>query len=249
MPQFTCPSCSAVLKRDQDVPAGKKIRCPKCETIFDPNAPATAVAAGKPAAPRPAPKKIDDDLVADNNPYAVVRDQEEEDKTKAEKERAAMGLVKDRFKKSKRGPASRELVRPSNILMAVGVIRCVLAIALFVVGMFPLVFSDFYSTKPKAGQKYADVEKEKKNKMSPEEWNELVIERCFMMGGAVLDFIWGAIVCIGANKMGSLESYSWAWVGAIMGLLTCLPVGIWCIIVLNNPIVKAGFTEEKPEQA
>ena len=241
MHQYTCPSCNVVLKRDQPVPAGKKIKCPKCGTVFD--AGETKMTAKPTAAARPAGKKDDE---SDRNPYVFRRDEEEEEQMKADKERAAKGLIKDRFKKSKRGPASRELVRPSNFLMAAGVGNCILALAGFVVAMFPLVFSDFYAPKPKEGQKYAEVEKQKKPEMSDEDWNALVIERSLMMVGCVFYFVWGAIVCVGANKMGDLDSYTWAWVGSIMGLLTCLPIGIWCVMVLNNPTVKDGFTEEKP---
>jgi hypothetical protein len=249
MPQYTCPGCNSVLQREMPVPPGKKIRCPKCELVFEPPAAkVTAKAVAKPAPPRPAPRKIDDDLQIDRNPYGVVRDEEEEDKQRAEKERAARGLVRDRFEKSKRGPASRELVRPANFLMAIGVLRCIIAITIFVIALFPLVFSDFYSTAPKEGQRYADAEKQKKQGQSDEEWNATVIQSSIMMGVAVFDFIWGSLVCVGAYKMGNLESLTWAWVGSIMGLWDCLPVGIWCIMVLNNPIVKAGFEEEKPPE-
>ena len=250
MPQYTCPNCNSVLKRDMPVPVGKKIRCPKCEAVFEPPAVAvTAKAVAKPVPPKPAAKKVDHDLEADRNPYGVVRDQAEEAQTKAEKERAARGLVRDRFEKSKRGPASRELVRPSNFLMAAGVATCIFALSGFVVGLFPLVFADFYSTGIQEGQKYSDIERQKKAEMTDEQWNALVIQRCIIMGICVFEFIWGAIVCLGANKMGSVDSYAWAWVGAIMGLWTCLPIGIWCIMVLNSPLVKDGFAEEKPPEA
>jgi predicted Zn finger-like uncharacterized protein len=31
---FACPECSAVLKTKADIPAGKKVKCPRCATIF-----------------------------------------------------------------------------------------------------------------------------------------------------------------------------------------------------------------------
>ena len=34
MPKYRCPECESVLRREQPVPAGKKIKCPKCETVF-----------------------------------------------------------------------------------------------------------------------------------------------------------------------------------------------------------------------
>src|SRR6266404_9395366 len=103
MHQYTCPSCHAILKREAPVPAGKKIRCPKCETVFAPQD--DRVAATPAAAKAAARKKADEDEAEDGrNPYAVKHDQEGEDLMREEKERAAMGLVRDRFKKSKRGP-------------------------------------------------------------------------------------------------------------------------------------------------
>src|SRR5437870_2938722 len=99
MPQYPCPNCKAVLKRAQPLGAGKKIRCPKCDAVFAPAASA-AVAAS------PSSKSEEDD----RNPYAVVQEKEEDEAMKAEKERAAYGLVKDRYKKSKRGPALKEVV-------------------------------------------------------------------------------------------------------------------------------------------
>src|SRR5215210_876169 len=97
MHQYSCPKCKSVLKRQEAVPTGKKIKCPKCETIFAPPATAVTGAAGGRA-------KVEDDW--DRNPYAVTEENEEEEEARREeKQRAAAGVVKDRFKKSKRGPA------------------------------------------------------------------------------------------------------------------------------------------------
>ena len=60
-------------------------------------------AADKPTVPPPAPKKVDDD--EDVNPYAVVKESEEELR-EYEKHKPKFGEVDDKFKKSMRGPAS-----------------------------------------------------------------------------------------------------------------------------------------------
>src|SRR5579859_3280717 len=116
MPQYSCPKCKAMLKRDQPLPPGKKLRCPKCSNIFAPPTAAETTA------------KAEED---DRNPYTVMEDKGEDEAMKAEKERAAKGLIKDRYKKSKRGPALKEVVRPSNFLLASGVLNCTFAIILF----------------------------------------------------------------------------------------------------------------------
>ncbi len=92
MHQYTCPKCKTVLKREQPVAEGKKIKCPKCANIFAAilDAKAEHVKAGK--------SKLEED---DRNPYAVVNEEEEDDKMRQEKQRAAMGLVRDRFEKQR----------------------------------------------------------------------------------------------------------------------------------------------------
>src|SRR3954469_3319437 len=100
MHQYTCPKCKTILKRQEPVPEGKKIKCPKCETIFAPAVSASA-------------KARDEEEEYSRNPYAVAEDKEEEDTARAEKQRAAMGIVKDRYKKSKRGPAQAKVVQPA----------------------------------------------------------------------------------------------------------------------------------------
>jgi predicted Zn finger-like uncharacterized protein len=37
MPKVSCPECSATLRVPADLPAGKRVRCPECETRFDPS--------------------------------------------------------------------------------------------------------------------------------------------------------------------------------------------------------------------
>jgi len=248
MPQYTCPSCNAVLKREQPLPAGKKLRCPKCETVFAPPVPKVA---GK------VQKKDDDE---DRNPYAVKQDEDIDQRKREDMERAAEGFVRDRFKKSKRGPASKEVVRPSNFLLASGVFNCTLALITFLIGGGTLVFWDFFysegSSTPPPGVKYSEWEAQRKAgqvKMSDEERAAKIIERSIIMAIATFYFIMGAIICVGAYKMRTLESRGWGIAGAIVSILTGilfiqLLVGIWCIVVLNNQLVKDGFAEEKPPE-
>lgn len=51
MASLTCPSCGSILKTKDPVPPGKKVKCPKCGTVFaaPPEEPAEA--------PPPAPAK------------------------------------------------------------------------------------------------------------------------------------------------------------------------------------------------
>src|SRR5713226_1407455 len=216
MPQYPCPKCKAVLKRDQPLPPGKKLRCPKCANVFAPAGAAKADA------------KEEDD----RNPYTVIQEKEDDEAMKAEKERAAHGLVKDRYKKSKRGPALKEVVRPSNFLLASGVLNCTLAVILFVIGVGTLVFWDFFyvegSSKPPEGVKYAEWEAQQKAKgvkgLEGEEKTAKIIERSIIASIAVFIFIAGSLICVGAFKMRSLESYGWGMAGSIICILFGFPV-------------------------
>lgn len=204
MHQYTCPKCKTVLKREQPVAEGKKIKCPKCETIFAPaSAQAATAKAGK--------SKLEED---DRNPYAVVNEDDEDAKMREEKQRAAMGLVRDRFEKSARGPAISVIVRPASYLLGAGVITCSLAIAAMFVGIFPLVFSDFF----KQGPNDPKLSTKQKAEKGQEIYEGLVRRSMFLIPSSVLVFAFGSLVCVGAFKMRALESQAWAWVGAIMAI-------------------------------
>lgn len=234
MHQYNCPNCKTVLKRAQPVPAGKKIKCPKCEKIFAP--PAVAMAAAKPAS---APKKDDDEDF--KNPYLVREEEEEEDTVKAEKQRAAAGIVKDRFKKSKRGPAQAKINGPAGWMTAAGVVWGIIYIIMFFVGIFPLVFRSYYLDTPEFRELDAAGQQAY--------WENLVLVRCILIGGSILGFIYASLVCIGAFKMRTLESYGWAMTGAILTILLggiWMVIGIWALITLRDKDVIEGFAEEPP---
>ena len=160
------------------------------------------------------PKPADDD--DDANPYGVLKESEEEVRL-AEKNKPVFGDIADKFKKSFRGPAQMMLVLPTNLLIATGSIAGFGGLFVIVVGVFPLVFTD----APPSDEEYGE---------------RLVI----MFIGFVL-MIWGMLVCLGASKMQSLESYAWALAGAVLGIP--MLAGIFALIALRDPRVRAGFEE------
>ncbi|MFO0805724.1 MAG: hypothetical protein U0791_21690 [Gemmataceae bacterium] len=242
---YTCPNakCGVTLKTPTAVPAGKKVKCPKCKEPFTPvpeEAPAAAGAGTfkfaddepkKPAAPPPpaasAPKKSQfqqevEDEESDESikrGYGVVQETEEE-LAKAEEAKVNFGAVEDKYKKSARGPAVALLVVPSSLLTGEGLLTAVGGIVMFVVGFWPLAFND-----APAGD---------------EETEEAIV----MMLLGCLTFLWGAVICFGASQMHELGSYMWAMLGSVMGVLP-LFVGIYGIIMLQSPEVKAGFAESE----
>ena len=69
-----------------------------------------------------------------------------------------------------------------------------------------------------------------------------------MIIGAILGFVIYGLILLGAIKMKKLESYRFAMTASILALLPCsaccvvgLPFGIWALVVLNKPEVKAAF--------
>ena len=226
MHQYTCPKCKALLRRQEPVPAGKKLKCPKCATVFAPEAAAGA-------------KVKDDD--GDRTPYVVVSDAEDDELIQSEKQKAAMGLVTDRFEKSKRGPAQRRVIVPANLLTAAGIVQGIACIGLFLYGIFPLVFQSYYIDTPKY------------KRMSPEqfskEWKNLQTVRAIFMTGAVVGFMYSGLITVGAFKMRTLESYRWGLIGSIMCALTPLfLIGIVGIVTMRDKKVIEGFAEEPPPE-
>jgi len=224
--QVKCPSCKAVLKLPSALAPGKKIRCPECEHVFAPTAaakPAAKPAAKAVAVPPPtaksSPSQNDDDDGEGSYGLEGEKALSEKDKKNLE---INFGELRDKFPKSKRGPAIAKLVKPANFLLGEGMLIGILALIGFIAMVFPLVFTE--------GKPVTDA------KMK---------EQFTYMGGFVLLGLWGALICLGASKMQNLESYAWAMTGSIMGLV--LLVGIYGVMALSDPEVKAGFNEEPPK--
>jgi hypothetical protein len=248
---YICPNpdCGVTLKTPNRVQPGKSVKCPHCKKPFVPESeeeappppgtlkfadepvpkkpkPSGSKKSGNPAQsdakPEPPPAKTggdddDEDAESIKKGYGVIRETAEEIE-EADKNKPKFTEVQDKFKKSARGPALALLVMPSNLLTFEGIATVVMGIVIFVVGVWPLIFND----APPG-----------------EEETEEALQQ---MALGMFTFFWGAMVCYGASQMHEIESYTWAMVGAIMGILPLL-IGIFGIIMLQNPKVKAGFEE------
>jgi hypothetical protein len=180
----------------------------------DPKRRATAKpAAAKPATAAPVRKPLEDE---DANPYQIVRETEEELR-EAERTKPKYQDIADKFKKSMRGPASAALVMPTKLLIAVGVLTCIISLVWFIVGLWPLVFTDAPAS------------------------DEEIVEALIQMFLAVLVFVVGILICYGAFMMQNLESYTWAIIASCITIP--LLVGIYSLITLRDPRVIAGFQE------
>ena len=70
----------------------------------------------------------------------------------------------------------------------------------------------------------------------------------FGLSIAILCIIFGVVILLGAIKMKNLESRGFALTAAILAVIPCmtccclgLPIGIWALVVLNQPEVKSAF--------
>jgi predicted PurR-regulated permease PerM len=67
----------------------------------------------------------------------------------------------------------------------------------------------------------------------------------------ILALILSVVTILGGMKMKNLQSRGLAMTGAVLAMIPCispccligLPVGIWALVVLNDPDVKAGFDQ------
>lgn len=158
--RVTCPECDAVLKLAGSPPSGKKLKCPKCEAMFAPQAKEVTeddpdqpvkTAARKPMAPQPKPKAsvakpaaeakkgLDDD---DDGPKTYGFG-DEGPKVEVEKEEIDYGL--DTSLKDLRGPAQAAVIKPSNFLMmcgAIGFISWLIVLTITIIIVFLPVRDD-----------------------------------------------------------------------------------------------------------
>ena len=281
---LTCPKCSATLKPANPVAVGKKIKCPKCGTIFEAREDENKITAKpskaapaktnpsksvKPAKPSPAaaaaPSKPKYQGEEDEGPaiYGVVRDPHverpaDDDEEMDEDDPRNISYVPDLSIKDPRGPAQAAVIKPSNFLMFVGVIGCLLGFLAMGYGIFPFIFTEYWPNPE-------DFFKDKQGKTVRKEWKELkhdereeiekatideqILHGIYIGAGAFI-LIYNALIAIGGVKMQNLESYRWSMTSSILAtiggggplwLITGLPIGIWNITTLRRVDVLAGY--------
>jgi uncharacterized membrane protein YqjE len=124
-------------------------------------------------------------------------------------------------------------------MLATGILLGAAAIVTFIVGLFPIVFKSYYLDVPEYKKLSASQLEEK--------WQEIVRIRVIIMAGAVATMVYAGIICIGAFKMRTLESYTWAMIAAVLTTLSvAFIVGIWNLKTLREKAVIEGFAEEPP---
>jgi hypothetical protein len=227
MPVYTCPDCSTKLKRAEPLPAGKKLRCPECGAVFAPVRAAgspSAKPAGKstgksaaPAKPKPEEKEV----------FGFAPGETDPDHDNARED--VFAPIKDRFERSARGPALIQVVRPSDWLLRTGSLICIAALLGVLWAIWPLVFKVEVVQPPEKKMGYVGYGDQQRRfkELTDEEFRM----RFVYLGIFVGQFLWGAMVCVGASKMHTLESYPLAMIGSIMAAVgPGVPAGILILI-------------------
>jgi hypothetical protein len=159
-PKLICPECETVLRPARPVAPGKKIKCPRCDTVFvaggdeDEDDPPPRKAASRKASPdkgrkpapkakapaaKEAPKKPAGDDDDDGGVYGTVKEESEEEK---EEKKPKITYAPDMSIKDLRGPAQSIVMGPSNKLAVCGFFGfagwLVLIVLLLIPALFPI---------------------------------------------------------------------------------------------------------------
>lgn len=195
-------------------------------------------------------KIVDDD--DDDNPnkkqnYGVITE------TKEDTPEVNFGSLRDKFAKSKIGPAMYLTVNCSNWLLRLGLFTCVVAVASAFYDVFPIIFCEVAPIRPFLRPQVTSL------------WVDLYI------------FALGALMCVGASRLHDLKSMAWSIIGSITAMLVYMPIGIyfgikwhfqygfygifpgaimftiaftgiWCLITIFKPEVREGYAERKAQK-
>ncbi len=124
------------------------------------------------------------------------------------------------------------------------------AILLMVVGGLTIAYALFGAVQSLTGANTAQLEQALSNPQLPEGARTMLSGMA--RGGIffnLLQVALGAVTAFGGLKMKNLENYGLAMAASIIAVIPCfgscccigIPVGIWSLIVLNKPEVKAAF--------
>jgi len=231
--EFACTGCQKLL-RVPDTSAGKRARCPNCGHIQAvPDAAFAAEPTAQSFSPDEAYSVPRGDGPTVNNPFAESSGESPFAAQNPFADQAASGAAPPKFDSmnpyaAPRSEAStvvpRESIRmrvegPATTLMVLsGIVLAFTGLGL----IFQVVVA--VSGDGNAGEIVAGI------------------------AGSLIGFAIYGMVMHGANQMKELRNYQLAVTASILAMLPCsgcciigLPVGIWSLIVLSDPVVKSAF--------
>jgi len=225
--EFRCTQCGSLL-RTPDGSAGRTAQCPQCGARMpipgagaEQPSPAERLVIQEPAASeQSAPFAAEDEQAADTmNPYAAP---------------GAYGSGADFALPA--GRAASRVSGPAIALIVVGI----LSLCEQILGLMGNIFQ--VAVLPQMGPGGAGGQD-----LPP--GFELFVGALGLVSG-IVGLILTAVMLIGAMKMKRLEHYGWSMASAIIAIIPCfagcccllrIPFGIWALVVLSDPGVKAAF--------
>lgn len=227
--QVQCPSCMQKL-RVPDTLLGKKVKCPKCSTIFEAKAPQAAEEdeggsyVFKPE-PVPEPKKKPVRKNSDDDDDTDDEEGDEEEERRPKK------------KKRKHNAEGLKKVSTPATGMQVTAVLTILASLLAI----PFTFST--SLQQRIIPKVANQQAPEGPSTTAKVWNGISFLISFLIQIAIIR---------GAGKMKRLESYGTSLTTSILCCIpfcTCcitgVPFGIWSLVVIHSPEVRPFFKAPK----
>jgi predicted Ser/Thr protein kinase len=186
---------------------------------------------------------------------ARARTAQQQDATAADHGAAEFG----RQTRAEAGPASggrARVRRPALALLLVGVLHIAILPASWLPGLLPFSGSRATPVPPRGavhgplaavGQPVVATSVLATDVAEPPMWY-----RRGLLPFLLLSVSLGTLIIIGAVQMLRLRSHAWAMAAALLALLPCglawpvgLPVGIWALVVLAAPEVKAAFAQHR----
>jgi predicted Zn finger-like uncharacterized protein len=217
-----CPSCKAKVRVPERM-LGKKMRCPKCQSTFTAAADEPAEPEGVVTAPAPAVRRR----------AVPVEVPEDEESAPYEGDDRPRKRHRPRRRSRRFEEAEAAVAAPAICLMVLGGLNIA-----FLILDIVLRFLDL-SLLAATGAGQAGLGND------PEEVVNNVVGGLSSLFGIVLS----VAMIFGGYKMKKLQYYGLAMTVTIFAILPCwnccllgLPLGIWSLITLNRPEVKAAFT-------
>jgi LSD1 subclass zinc finger protein len=209
-----CPSCRRLL-RLPDAVLGQVVRCPSCQATFTAAPAEPSPSAGDPPGAPAGTSNARGEIVRDPHEQPAAPDA-------LPRKVGREGRDEDYPVIDTRPAALSQVAGPANGLMAVGV----LVLCLTGLGMCLLMLENTRGLGG-AGRRGDPIPN---------------------LIGFALGFAWGGLVTAGAVRMKKLSGFGLAMTACIVAMLPCngccvlgLPFGIWGLVVLNRPEVKAAF--------
>jgi phage FluMu protein Com len=266
--KLTCPECGKVLRPAKPLAIGKKVKCPRCETVFvavedeeevearparaRDEGRARKDGAGKPPAPKPARKKAEAKKPAreEIGTYGYVKEDEDPE------DRPQIYYGHDTSIKDLRGPARTLCVKPSNLLLICGLVGAigwlVLILMLVIPKVFPITEGDVTDYQPWGAQPAATAKAAKKKEPGFYEiWGmdaahftkKETAAWVFILSliPLALGFVYSGLTAFGGVQMQNLESRRWAMAGSIMAMI---PLNMGGVIILVGLLTNFLFLSQ-----